>query len=38
MPPVAIVCPIFLLYVWLGWVYTYCVLIFLSTALSLLIS
>ena len=35
MPPVAIVFPIFLLYVWLGWVDTYHGLIILYTAFSL---
>ncbi len=35
MPPVAIVFPIFLLYVWLGWVDTYFGLIVLYTAFSL---
>ena len=35
MPPVAIVFPIFLLYVWLGWVDTYVGLIILYTAFSL---
>jgi multiple sugar transport system permease protein len=35
MPPIAIVFPIFLLYVWLGWVDTYHGLIILYTAFSL---
>lgn len=35
MPPVAIVFPLFLLYVWLGWVDTYIGLILLYTAFSL---
>jgi multiple sugar transport system permease protein len=35
MPPIAIVFPIFLLYVWLGWVDTYQGLILLYTAFSL---
>ena len=35
MPPVAIVFPLFLLYVWLGWVDTYFGLIILYTAFSL---
>jgi multiple sugar transport system permease protein len=35
MPPVAIVFPVFLLYVWLGWVDSYIGLIFLYTAFSL---
>jgi multiple sugar transport system permease protein len=35
MPPVAIVFPLFLLYVWLGWVDTYFGLILLYTAFSL---
>ena len=35
MPPIAIVFPIFLLYVWLGWVDTYHGLILLYTAFSL---
>lgn len=35
MPPVAIVFPIFLVYVWLGWVDTYIGLIILYTAFSL---
>jgi multiple sugar transport system permease protein len=35
MPPVAIVFPLFLLYVWLGWVDTYVGLILLYTAFSL---
>src|SRR5499433_4130023 len=35
MPPVAIAFPIFLLYVWLGWVDTYIGLIILYTAFSL---
>ena len=35
MPPVAIVFPVFLLYVWLGWVDTYIGLIILYTAFSL---
>ena len=35
MPPVAIVFPVFLLYVWLGWVDTYVGLIMLYTAFSL---
>ena len=35
MPPVAIVFPVFLLYVWLGWVDTYVGLIILYTAFSL---
>jgi multiple sugar transport system permease protein len=35
VPPIAIVFPLFLLYVWLGWVDTYCGMILLYTAFNL---